>query len=405
MTTQLQDRHYRWDNMLEAEVFLRSCELDAMPPEPRHLFRSRVVAATPLGRAALLVLRQGQTPERAFLTLLEHSDLSDIAASRGFLETCLTLSNDWEIRGKCRRSAALLGLLVRVGVATANDWLIVHAASRLHNVTKRNPGTACFAMAPLSLRQIRQAWCRADLRSSGSHPVHVRSIQPASHLSDTGLHRAERRVEAETFFEGVVLHERLLQEDEPAAQFTPLARERSLFRLMELYAESPVCGVESCVRGLDLVSAWAVSVSSVPCRASRVQRVAQLAEFFASRLAAAGFKGAMTTLAERLDSAVHVLRHRWNADPASRPLAALLAEVRCDLDRTIPLRHNTDDALIAPPPTRHAPVHVARLHTELWQGLTTGAARGTPVATRAELSERSPRGTRPSRCPGGAVYR
>jgi hypothetical protein len=341
MTTQLKNRTYRWENMAEADAFLRTCDLDAMSSEPRYLFRSRVVASTPLGRAALLVLREGVAPQRAFVQLLDRADMSEIAGAGALLEACLTLSNDWEMRGKCRRSAALLGLLVRVGVATASEWLIVHSASRLHNIIKRHPEVARFGMDPVSLRQIRKAWCRADLKSSGSHPVHVRSIRPAPAAANGPLHRTERRAELECFFGEIVMNERLLMvaEDATAQQFTPLNKERTLFRLMELYAEAPVCGVETCMRGLELVANWALSVSPVPCRSSRVDRVAQLAIFFSNQLAAAGSKRSNDMLMERLDTAVHVLRHRWNGDSAARPLSNLLSTVRRELGVMVQAMH------------------------------------------------------------------
>lgn len=330
MTTQREDRQYRWETMLDADAFLRTCDLDAMLPEPRYLFRSRVVASTPLGRAAMLVLRQGVAPQRAFVQLIDRTDLSEIVGAGALLETCLTLSNDWEMRGKARRSAALLGVLLRIGVATSSEWLIVHSASRLHNVIKRHPEVARFAMDKMSLRQVRKAWCRADLKSSGSHPVHVRSIRPDQAHHDGPLHRADRQAELETFFGEIVMYERLLSMGEGAdlPQFTPLAKERTLFRLLELYAESPVCGVETCIRGLDLVAGWALSVSATPARIARVERVAQLAEFFANQLAAAGARRATEMLGERLEVAVHVLRHRWNNDAAVGPLAGLLSEIR-----------------------------------------------------------------------------
>ena len=350
MTTQLKDRTYRWETMSDADAFLRTCDLDAMLSEPRYLFRSRVVASTPLGRAALLVLRQGVAPQRAFVQLVDRAELSEIAGAGALLETCLTLTNDWELRGKCRRSAALLGLLLRVGIATASEWLIVHASSRLHNVIKRHPDVARYAMDPVSLRQVRRAWCRADLKSSGSHPVHVRSIRPRPAAANGPLHRAEHQAEIESFFGEIVMYERLLMvgEDASLPQFTPLAKERTLFRLLELYAESPVCGVETCVRGLDLISSWALSVSAAPCRASRVDRVAQLAIFFTNQLAAAGSKRADSRLSERLEVAVHVLRHRWSGDPAARPLANLLAQVRVNLEDGTPEHAGLRQAVVAP---------------------------------------------------------
>ena len=302
--------------LLDVNAHLDGLELEAMTPAERHEARRMWIERTPLGRAAQQVLGGECSASGAFVSLLSALDLASVQGATALLESCLTLSNDWEVRGDARRAAAMLGVLLRLGIATADEWLIVHSTSRLHNVLKRHPETAQVSMEPGSLRDIRRAWCRADLRSSGAHPVQLQPIQAKHSTDGAPLHRVSREAELESFWGEVVMYERLVTMDERRrpAEVSPLAVERAVLRLLQMYVGAPHCSVEVCIRGLELLVLWSMVCVPSSDHSTRAARVCAYGETLCEQLNLAGIENARTMIEERLEVVVRVLQGREGLD-------------------------------------------------------------------------------------------
>lgn len=303
--------------------------MDDLPLDEVHHIHERILQVGPFAHSLRQLLSQTLSPEQIFQELLDQTPLQELVDSTRVLGSHLALASGWESRGEVRRSAAMFGLLLRLGLASGNEDLIARSSARLDVILQCQPEFAALSMEHARIELLRKSW---RLWGASQHTNHPRMLARLAERFQQDEEPSQERLLGE-----IAIWERLLvgagrsPQSGHAQAVTPCQRSRALLRLIELYHKIAPTMREVAQRGLDLLPRWAAACRHRPALPVQTWSLMEYASDFELSLRQAGSTRSRARLTEHLNSVYLLLSQRWPREMAVGQLCLWLGQLRREL--------------------------------------------------------------------------
>jgi hypothetical protein len=297
--------------------------LEELPLSDVEQIQERVLEVGPLRGGLARLLKGAGTPEQIFQEVLDQSALEDLVESRRVMGMHVALAARWESEGDLRRSAAMFGLLLRLGLAGGQEELIARSAARLDVILQCQPEQVGLSMRHGQIEQLRRAW-----RLGTSH----QAMQPVMLTRLAEQFQGQGEVSTERALGEIAVWERLLSgQNRNAQEVTPSQRSRALLRLLELYHLVAPSLREVARRGLELLPRWAAACRHLPALPVQTWDVLRYAADFERLLREAGSTQSRALQGERLAAVYELLAQKWPRHLVLGQLCLWLGQIRREL--------------------------------------------------------------------------
>jgi hypothetical protein len=353
------------------ERLLIACEasLGGLETQRRRAFLVQVLELGPLGDAMEQLLGQRFAPAQVFQSLMDRHAPEVLLECGRVIDLHVELSAHWEAEGEYRQAAALLGLLLRLGLASGSERLTSHGVERLGHLLVVRPEYAALSMEPRLVMALSRAWRVGQDQHALEQLAEVLEQRPRPEASDQ-----------EILLERLVISERLLSTQARNASHSASHQHRPeiLLRLLDLCEQGSALLPELARRGLDLLPRLGAAWRHRPTFPLQFMHLMVTAQAFAMTLERAGSATARQVLMGRLLEQYRALAPKWAGHPSMAGLVLHLARQRREpgmgsevisAESMLEMLHKAERA------TAERNVR-SQLQTEAYMILLTGCAKG-----------------------------